>query len=203
VLLAGVAFGHDFWLAPSKFRVAKGETVDVALRFGVEYAGEVSLRDDLRIEKFVVLGPDGTEDVRGEDGKDPAGVVKPVKDGIYVVAFRSKRRSIEIEASSGVPEGRGARRSRDPARAQGTDRRGARSTRAARRRAPVRRAADGRDASPDASRDRAGDEPLRRRGGRRCLPRRVRGEAARGRVRRRPQQGGAKHRHGAPDAKTA
>jgi uncharacterized GH25 family protein len=99
LLLAGVAFGHDFWLAPSKFRVAKGETVDVSLRFGMEYDGEVSPRDDLRIEKFVVLGPDGTEDVPGEDMKDPAGRVKPAKDGIYVLAFRGKRRSIELAAA--------------------------------------------------------------------------------------------------------
>ncbi len=99
LLLVGVAFGHDFWLAPSKFRVAKGESVDIALRFGEEYAGEAALRDNLRLEKFVMLGPEGTEDVPGEDKTDPAGRVKPAKDGIYVVAYRTKRRSIELEAS--------------------------------------------------------------------------------------------------------
>jgi uncharacterized GH25 family protein len=98
-LLAATASAHDFWIQPPKFRVAKDEVVEVPLRVGEEYVGEVVPRDDLRIEKFVVHGPDGVEPVPGADGKDPAGRFTPKKDGIYVVGFRSKRRSIELEAS--------------------------------------------------------------------------------------------------------
>jgi uncharacterized GH25 family protein len=98
-LAASAAWAHDFWISPSKFRVAKGGSVDLPLRVGEDYAGEAVPRDDLRIEKFVVLGPDGTEDVKGENGKDPAGSVTLAKDGVHVVVFRSKRRSIELEAA--------------------------------------------------------------------------------------------------------
>ena len=96
---AATASAHDFWIQPSKFRVAKDAAVDVALRFGVAYAGEPAPRDDLRIEKFVVVGPDGTSAVPGEDRRDPAGRVEPKKDGVYVLAYRGKRRSIELEAA--------------------------------------------------------------------------------------------------------
>jgi len=96
-LLAATAFAHDFWIEPTKFRVAKNEVVKLPLRVGMEYVGDPVPRDDLRTEKFVVLGPDGVENVPGEDKRDPAGRFTPKKDGVYVVAFRSTRRSIELE----------------------------------------------------------------------------------------------------------
>src|SRR2546423_769529 len=86
LVLATAAWAHDFWIAPSKFRVDKGDTIDLSLRVGMEWAGDAVPRDDLRTEKFVVLGPDGTETVPGRDREDPAGRFKPSKDGIYVVA---------------------------------------------------------------------------------------------------------------------
>jgi uncharacterized GH25 family protein len=98
-LLAATAFAHDFWIEPAKYRVGKGEVVKVPLRVGMEYVGDPVPRDDLRTEKFVVLGPDGVEPVTGEDQRDPAGRFTPAKDGVYVVAFRNTRRSIEIEAA--------------------------------------------------------------------------------------------------------
>ncbi len=98
-VLAVAAFAHDFWIDVAKHRVAKGEAVAIPLRFGESYPGEAAPRDDLRLEKFVVIGPDGEAPVKGENGKDPAGSFTPEKDGIYVVAFRNKRRSIELEAA--------------------------------------------------------------------------------------------------------
>jgi len=98
-LLCPTALAHDFWIAPPKFRVEKGEAVALPLRVGMEYVGDAVPRDDLRIEKFVVLGPDGATTVEGKDGVDPAGSVTPAKDGLYVVAYRSKRRSIELAAA--------------------------------------------------------------------------------------------------------
>jgi uncharacterized GH25 family protein len=98
-LLAAAALAHDFWIEPPHHRVAKGDTVTLPLRHGDDYPGEAVPRDELRIEKFAVLGPDGEAAVKGEDGKDPAGSFAPAKDGIYVVVFRSKRRSIELAAA--------------------------------------------------------------------------------------------------------
>src|SRR5262245_24748521 len=98
-LLAAAALAHDFWIEPAKHRVAKGDTVALPLRVGDDYPGEPVPRDELRIEKFAVLGPDGEAVVKGEEGKDPAGSVTLAKDGIYAVVYRSKRRSIELAAA--------------------------------------------------------------------------------------------------------
>jgi uncharacterized GH25 family protein len=98
-LLAATALAHDFWIEPARHRVAKGDAVALPLRVGDDYPGEPVARDDLRIEKFVVLGPDGETDVKGEDRKEPAGSFTPATDGIYAVVYRSKRRSIELAAA--------------------------------------------------------------------------------------------------------
>ena len=97
--LAAAALAHDFWIDVARHRCAKGDTVTLPLRDGVHYAGEVVPREDLRIEKFVLIGPDGESDVKGENRKDPAGSVTLEKEGVYVVAYRSKRRSIELPAA--------------------------------------------------------------------------------------------------------
>ena len=97
--LAAAALAHDFWIDAERHRFAKGDTVPLPLRVGDSYPGEAVPRDDLRIEKFVVIGPDGEAPVKGEDKKDPAGSVTLDKEGVYVVAFRNKRRSIELEAA--------------------------------------------------------------------------------------------------------
>lgn len=99
LLTSASAFGHDFWIELGKHRVSVGDTVSIPLRVGEEYVGEPVARDALRIEKFVAIGPSGTTDVAGEDKKDPAGSVTFAEEGIFVVAFRSKRRSIELEAA--------------------------------------------------------------------------------------------------------
>ncbi len=99
LLSAASAFAHDFWIELRVHRVAVGASVAIPLRVGEDYAGEAVARDPLRIEKFVLIGPSGTSDVAGEDKKDPAGTVTLAEEGIYVVAFRSKRRSIELEAA--------------------------------------------------------------------------------------------------------
>ena len=95
---AASAGGHDFWISASKFRPVKGEPVDLTLLFGVEYEGTHVPRSNVRIEKFVILGPGGVEPIPGEFKADPAGRVTPASDGTYVVAYRSKRQSIELEA---------------------------------------------------------------------------------------------------------
>lgn len=97
--LASTAWAHEFWIAPAKYRVARGEKVDLPLRNGDGYPGVTVARDELRTERFVVLGPGVTENVPGVDKREPAGSFTPSTDGIWVAAFRSKPRSIELEAT--------------------------------------------------------------------------------------------------------
>jgi uncharacterized GH25 family protein len=99
LLYTSAARAHDFWLEPGRFHVARGETVNLSLRYGMEYKGKVAPRDNFFIEKFVLMGPDGTEPVPGQDKQETAGRVTLAKDGLYLVAYRGKRRPIRLEAA--------------------------------------------------------------------------------------------------------
>jgi uncharacterized GH25 family protein len=48
------------------------------------------------MEKFILAGPAGINDVPGEEGADPAGTIKVETPGIYLAGFRSKRKTIEL-----------------------------------------------------------------------------------------------------------
>jgi uncharacterized GH25 family protein len=99
LLFTSAARAHDFWLEPDKFSVARGETVDLSLRYGTGFEGKVAPRDNFLIEKFVVMGPDGTEPIPDQGRPGLAGRVTLAKDGIYQVAYRGKRRPIKMEAA--------------------------------------------------------------------------------------------------------
>ncbi|HZH17584.1 MAG TPA: DUF4198 domain-containing protein [Archangium sp.] len=99
LLYTSAARAHDFWLEPGSFRVARGETVELSLQYGEEYEGKIAPRDNFLIEKFVLIGPDGTEPVPGQDKQEMAGRVTLPKEGLYLVAYRGKRRPIRLEAA--------------------------------------------------------------------------------------------------------
>jgi len=96
--LAGTATAHDFWIEPSNFRPAPGELIRVGLRVGEHFKGEAVPRNPQKIERLVLAGADGVQPIAGQDGIDPAGVTKAEQPGLYVIGFRSKRSSIELEA---------------------------------------------------------------------------------------------------------
>ncbi|TWT43612.1 Nickel uptake substrate-specific transmembrane region [Phycisphaerae bacterium RAS1] len=99
VSLSCAARAHDFWIEPSSFRPAGGEAIRIALRVGEQFDGEAVKRNDEKIERFVILGPEGEKPVAGRDGADPAGLARCDKPGGYVVLYRSRRSSIELEAA--------------------------------------------------------------------------------------------------------
>lgn len=99
LFLASEARAHDFWIEPDRFRVGKGGSIALSLRYGMEYVGEVAPRDNRGIESFVVMGPEGTRPVPGQDKQDPAGRVTLAQEGIYLVAYRGKRRKSLLEGA--------------------------------------------------------------------------------------------------------
>ena len=96
--LAATAAAHNFWIEPSTYRREKAGPVTFSLRVGVGFEGDAVPRDKSRIERFVVAGPKGDKDVVGLDGEDPAGLLRLEDEGLYVVAYRSLRRAITLEA---------------------------------------------------------------------------------------------------------
>lgn len=98
---AGRAAAHDFWLEPSSFRPAPGETVGIGIFIGshTEPAEPFARRAD-HILRFFVAGPDGARsDVGGVVGAIPAGELRPVAAGPHVLAYVSTPSRIELPAA--------------------------------------------------------------------------------------------------------
>jgi uncharacterized GH25 family protein len=74
-LFATRALAHDFWIEPSTYRPATGQTVSISLRVGEDFAGDPVPRMTKRIEQFVMRDRSGEHAVLGMEGSDPAGVV--------------------------------------------------------------------------------------------------------------------------------
>jgi uncharacterized GH25 family protein len=95
---ASPASAHDHWIAPSNFRPAVGERIELALHVGHPQEFESQLRDPRRIVLFETFGPDGKAlPVLGIDGKPPAGLFKAKAPGTYLVAYQSNHAFVELE----------------------------------------------------------------------------------------------------------
>ena len=90
---------HDFWIEPSTFRAAEGSPLSLALRVGEHFKGDPVPRQAAMVERFVIAGPDGTRDVTGREGSDPAGVTSLAAPGAYVIGYRSHPKSVELDAA--------------------------------------------------------------------------------------------------------
>jgi uncharacterized GH25 family protein len=90
---------HDFWIEPSAFRAAAGAPLSFALRVGEHFKGDPVPRQAAMVERFVIAGPDGIRDVTGREGGDPAGVASLATPGVYVIGYRSRPKSVELDAA--------------------------------------------------------------------------------------------------------
>jgi uncharacterized GH25 family protein len=90
---------HDFWIEPSTFRAAVGAPLSFALRVGEHFKGDPVPRQGVMIERFVIAGPDGVRDVMGREGGDPAGFTSLAAPGTYVIGYRSRAKSVELDAA--------------------------------------------------------------------------------------------------------
>lgn len=96
--LTHIAGAHVFWIQLSASRPAVGERVSVQMHVGDDYPGEIVPRNNARIEKFVVARPDGTEvPMTGKDADPIAARLVPDLAGGYMIAYRSKPSSVELE----------------------------------------------------------------------------------------------------------
>jgi uncharacterized GH25 family protein len=90
---------HDFWIEPNTFSATAGAPLSFALRVGEHFKGDPVPRQAAMIERFVIAGPDGVRDVIGREGSDPAGFTTIAAPGTYVVGYRSRVKSVELEAA--------------------------------------------------------------------------------------------------------
>ncbi len=95
VLVTCPLLAHDFWLEPSVFRLEPGASVELRLRVGEHFVGDALPRHPAMLAQFVAAGPDGVRPVPGQDGKDPAGVLRIEQPGLVVVGYRSRHSVVE------------------------------------------------------------------------------------------------------------
>jgi hypothetical protein len=93
------ANAHEFWVEPAAFVVARGGPVGVRLCVADGFEGWSLARNAARVEAFVAAGPAGVQPVVGLDGAEPAGFVRLVAPGGYVIAYRSNRAYTEVPAA--------------------------------------------------------------------------------------------------------
>ena len=98
VCFTGSVHAHDFWIEPSTFTPATGEVVQVALRVGEHFDGKPVPRNPELIKSFTITGPDGTREVPGLQGRDPAGIARPWTNGAFIIAYQSQPTPHVMEA---------------------------------------------------------------------------------------------------------
>lgn len=97
-VLVGVASAHDFWIEPSAWRIAPGESLDVRLFVGDGFPGKVVERKEDRIVKLVAATDGEVTDLAALEGKlDPVGRFRPEDSGWCVLGFESTSAEIELE----------------------------------------------------------------------------------------------------------
>jgi uncharacterized GH25 family protein len=95
---AAKAAAHDFWIEPSTFRPAVGETVTLSLRVGQDFAGDPVARSAQLVESFVVRDAAGERAIPGIENRDPAGFVRVERAGLAMIGYRSKPYPLTLPA---------------------------------------------------------------------------------------------------------
>jgi len=98
-LVAGPVWAHDFWIEPSTFHPAAGETVLVGLRTGQSFVGDAVLHQSTLIDRFFVRQAGRDEPVVGLEGKDPAGFLTARAEETTVIGYESQPSFIELPAA--------------------------------------------------------------------------------------------------------
>jgi uncharacterized GH25 family protein len=97
-VLALPALAHDFWIEPSTFKPAVGETFMASLRVGQDFLGDPVPRSSQQIERFVVRDAAGEHPVTGFENQDPAGYVRMDAAGAAIIGYRSKPYPLQLDA---------------------------------------------------------------------------------------------------------
>ncbi len=95
-LTVGPAFGHDFWIEPTRFTPVPGDEVALVLRVGQDLGGDTVPYIGDWFSDYRIVTPDGPVPVDAMLGDDPAGVFVAGRPGLYLVAYRSTRDFVEL-----------------------------------------------------------------------------------------------------------
>jgi uncharacterized GH25 family protein len=96
-LAAGAMVGaHDMWIEPTSFSVDVGRVLGLKLRVGDDFHGDPIPRSESLIDRFLVADANGTREVVGREGADPAGLLRVTATGLMVVGYQSKPNPVTL-----------------------------------------------------------------------------------------------------------
>lgn len=98
--LAAPLAAHDHWIAPSSFRPAVGERLDVRLCVGHPGEYQEQPRDPRRIVRFERVGADGARPLVGLDGRSPAGFFVTREAEALWLVYQSNHAFVAIEPAT-------------------------------------------------------------------------------------------------------
>src|SRR5204863_3266494 len=97
IFLPTVVAGHDFWIEPSTFRPAAGDSVTAALRVGQKLQGDTLPRIPPLIDRFFLKGGGAEVPVIGRAGADPAGFTRVADAGLQWLAYQSNAFPVTLD----------------------------------------------------------------------------------------------------------
>lgn len=99
LLVAGPASAHQFWIRPGHFRPEAGAAVRARLFVGDGFeGGEPFRRNEKHLRSFQWVQGDERGDVRGLEGRDPAGVFMAPRPGVAFLAYESEPSVVRLSA---------------------------------------------------------------------------------------------------------
>ena len=93
-------FAHEFWLMPSKFRLAVNETIDLRLYVGEDFTGEIWANRIKRLLNLKIHTKSGVRDLTNQAIQSDSLPI-PVKfttEGTHLLSMASKNSFIALEA---------------------------------------------------------------------------------------------------------
>lgn len=88
-MVSAAADAHEFWIEPSRFRIAPSDAIVADLRVGQYFKGNSQVLAPYKFVSFRVIDPAGSRPISGRLGDIPAVDVATRKPGLHVLAYRS------------------------------------------------------------------------------------------------------------------
>jgi len=102
IMLAGMlplaAAAHDFWIEAHPFQLGVGESADLVLLIGEDFSGDSQPYNPEAIVDFSVRHAGQRRSVQNTPGADPAGLLSPREDGLYLVGYHSSQSYVDLPA---------------------------------------------------------------------------------------------------------